>query len=282
MNGLRDTATYLLALSLFSLAGALVYFTIELANISNTISKELPDVLTSVNQTSKAIEPVVKEIGEIRELVPSVLNEVSETRKQIPPILDEVKQVREQIPAILEEVKQVREQIPPVLEEVRQTRPLIPKVLDEVAKTREALPGLLEKGEKVVSGAQKAGEKASEGAVTGFFKGIITLPFKIIGGIGQALFSFNEEVKKDLSESDIEQLKQLSREMLLLEEIGAYKEWKNDSIGYTGKIILKSIEVRNEQPCKTINLKLWEQGKAAADTVTTFCQTPDGNWLELK
>ncbi len=44
MNRARQGATYLLAASLFSLAGALVYFALEISRVS----RQIPDILTQV------------------------------------------------------------------------------------------------------------------------------------------------------------------------------------------------------------------------------------------
>ena len=51
MNYTRNVASYLLALSVFSLAGALVYFTVEVTRIS----RQIPEILVSVEKTSKSI-----------------------------------------------------------------------------------------------------------------------------------------------------------------------------------------------------------------------------------
>ena len=264
MNQTRDIATYLLALSLFSLAGAIVYFSMQLASLS----KDIPDILSSIEKTSDKVEPVIKEVSQIRELVPPITREVSEIRKQIP--------------AILEEVKQVREQVPAVLEEVREIRSLIPQVVEEVGKTRQALPEILTRSEKLVREARTAGAEASEGAVTGFFKGIITAPFRLVGGLGKALFSFDDEVMADLSEADINQLAELTKQVLMADTKGTVKEWRNSSISYTGKVTLRDIEVIDGQLCKTIHVELWEKGKSMANTHTTFCQNKDGAWVKTK
>jgi len=264
VNQSRNIATYLLAASLFSLAGAIVYFSVQLANLS----KDMPDLLSSIAKTSDKVEPVIKEVAQIRELIPPILKEVSATRKQIP--------------AILQEVKQVREQIPPVLQEIREIRPLIPIVVEEVKNTREALPGLLTRSEKLVKEAGAAGQKASEGAVTGFFKGVITLPFKLIGGLGKTLFQFNDEVDKDLSEEDVAQLKKLGEEVFVLDEEGASRNWSNPAIGYTGKFSLKKIQVTDGKKCKTLELQLWKKGKRVWNKETRFCQNQDGSWTEQR
>ncbi|MBE9564287.1 MAG: hypothetical protein IMF17_03505, partial [Proteobacteria bacterium] len=83
-------ASYLMSLSLFSLSAAIVYFTYQMS----VISKQVPDVLISIDNTSEKIEPVIDEMSDIIALVPPILEEVEEVRKLIPPILKEVEQSR--------------------------------------------------------------------------------------------------------------------------------------------------------------------------------------------
>ena len=64
----RLLASYLLSLSLFALAGAIVYFTYEVA----IVSKQIPDILQSINNTSEQVEPIIDEVSEIIDLVPVI------------------------------------------------------------------------------------------------------------------------------------------------------------------------------------------------------------------
>jgi hypothetical protein len=104
----------------------------------------------------------------------------------------------------------------------------------------------------------------------------------LIGGLGKALFQFNDEVSKDLSEKDVAELKKLGEEVFVLDEEGASKVWSSPGIGYTGKFTLKSISVSNGQLCKTLELQLWKKGKRVWNNETTFCQNQDGSWTEKK
>jgi len=278
MAEMRNNATWFLSLSLFCLAGAIVYFTTELAKVTH----ELPAILDSINQTSEKIEPIINEISGIRAQIPPVLDEIKQIRIQIPPALEEVKQFREQIPPILEEVRQVREQVPPILEQVRITNALIPKVLDEVATTRKAIPPMLERGERMISEASVAGKEASKGAVTGFFTGLITAPFAIIGGAGKKLFGLSEDAAKDLSKEDLDQLEQLGKEILVSDEIGTTRKWQNEKSGYSSILTLKSIETNGDQPCKTIHTHTLKKGNTIADKMIRMCLTEEGNWEEIK
>jgi hypothetical protein len=104
-------ASYLLALSLFALAASLAYFSYEMS----VVGRQIPDILSSINNTTEKIEPVVVEVGDIIELLPPILKEVEETRKLVPPVLREVEQTRLQIPIVIDEAKAMRKQLPAVL-----------------------------------------------------------------------------------------------------------------------------------------------------------------------
>ncbi|MEW8362382.1 MAG: hypothetical protein AB2721_09600, partial [Candidatus Thiodiazotropha sp.] len=69
-------ATYTLSAGLFAIAGAIVFFTIELSHIR----QDLPALLTQVEKTSGKVDPILNEIREIRKLIPPILQEVDATR----------------------------------------------------------------------------------------------------------------------------------------------------------------------------------------------------------
>lgn len=274
MKTVQSGATYFFASSLFALAGAIIYFSVQIAKIVD----EVPALLTSINQTNENLAPVINEVAEIRKQIPGIVNEVAATRKQIPSILKEVTQVREQLPAILEEVRQVRELVPPIMEEVKQLRIIVPDILTEVAATREAIPLMLDKGETMIANAQKAGEKASQGAVTGFFKGIVTAPFRLIGGMGAMLFSVGGEVENELDEEDLKQLDLIGSEILSSDTVGEREDWNNVEEGLSGRLTLQSIDITDGQTCKNIRVQLWEHEKSTFDKVSVMCLDSEGNW----
>ena len=143
-DGARLVASYLFSLSLFALAGSIAYFTYEMT----IVSKQVPDILQSIDNTSEKIEPIIDEVGQIIDLVPPILEQVEESRKLIPPILKQVEESRKLIPPILKEVEQTRKMIPPILEQVELTRKQIPAVLKESKAIRGELPAVLSSADK--------------------------------------------------------------------------------------------------------------------------------------
>ncbi|WP_455207030.1 hypothetical protein [Kaarinaea lacus] len=294
---LRQVATYVLALSIFTLALAIVYFTIEV----RSVSKQIPAILSAVDKTSKDIEPVVQQVGEIRDLIPPILNEWTETRKQIPLILDEVKATRELVPPVLDEVAKVREQVPSILKEVEATRQELPAILDtsnkaikevaavratvpdilsEVKKTRELVPPTLDRIDHMIADARVAGREASEGAVTGVFTGILMAPFKLVGNVGKSL-KLSDDEREGITEEDFELLHEAAKS-LAVKSVNETTRWKNPKTGTYGNIKLLKIFEKDDRECRTALFEIWKQGKNKIAKEVNFCKTEEGTWETIK
>ncbi len=287
----RLIASYLLSLSLFALAGSLAYFTYEMS----TVSRQIPDILESIDNTTEKIEPVVDEVAEIIELVPPILKEVEETRKLVPPILKEVELTRKQIPAVLKEVEAVRKEVPAVLasadkasdavvavsKEVEATRPLITEVLKEVETTRESIPPLMDRADVLIEKARVAGKEASQGAVTGIFSGIIMAPFALVADAGRGITGLSDEEAKDFNEKDFELNEQASLYLLNNGSKGEERKWNNAESGNNGIVILTNIYSEGEYAeidCRTLKFKIFNDGNLIKEAPRSFCKTEDGKW----
>ncbi len=301
----RLLASYLMSLSLFALTGAIVYFTYQVA----IVSKQIPDILTSIDSTSEKVEPIIDEVSKIVDLVPPILEEVEATRKLIPPILKEVEQTRKMIPPILSEVEQTRKQIPAVLEEskairgelpamlasadkasaavtgiseqVEATRPLIPEVLKEVETTREAISPMMDRADVLIEKARVAGQQASEGAVTGLFTGIIKAPFALVGSAGKSIAGVAEKDVEKFSSKDFDLIETAS---LYLVNNGAVKEsrkWDNAETGNHGTVTLDKIYKKGEYAeidCRTLSFKTYNNGDEVSSPSSSFCKDEKGEW----
>ena len=288
MNNTRNVASYLLALSIFSLAGALIYFTVEVTRIS----RQIPDILVRVEETSKTIEPVVKEVAEMRDLIPRILEQVEETRSAVPPILEEIRKTREQIPPILKEVEAMRKQIPDIIhttdkasdaitaaaKEVAETRPLIPKILEEVEKTRVAIPLALDEAHEVIAEYGEAGKKASEGAVSGVITGIFTAPFTIVGGVGKSILGLSATEDKDFTEDDVKLFEERGKELLLSGKTGDVLSWESPETGSSRELTLIGIQVKDGRECRTLQLRALLHNKRHLKKDITFCKIDDNKW----
>jgi len=302
MNNKKNKASYTLAFSQFSLAAALIYFTIEISGIVI----QIPDILSSVEKTSEKINPIVSEIGKVREQIPLILKEIEEVRKQIPPVLDEVKELRQQLPAILVEVKEVREQIPAVLvevkeirqqvplvltevklyrqqiplilDEVEEVRILVPDILTEVASMREAIPPMLVQGERMIREARTAGKEASEGAVTGVFTGIIKAPFKLVGGLGRSMFGSSSHDIAGFTEGDKNLAGNIAVTILEHGKLGEKLTWANPESGNDGTITFFETKKIDGKECRVFRNVVRIAGNEKINNNITACQNKDSEW----
>lgn len=301
----KQFATVLLALSLFSLAAAIVYFTYEIASVS----RQIPDILLRIDNTTEKVEPIIDQVGEIidlvppilkeievtRKLIPPILKEVEQTRKMIPPILDEVAQTRAQIPALLKESKAIRGDLPAVLasadkasvavsdvaKQVEKTRPLIPKVIKEIETTRESIPGMMDRADVLIEKARVAGKEASQGAVTGFFKGIILAPFALVGDAGRSIVGLSENEAKQLNETDFNLVEKAALELLNDGSVGEKRQWTNPGNDTHGVVTLVDIYEKDdfsENECRKLDLELFKNGKEMQNTSRSFCKDDEGKW----
>ena len=304
-NAPKQYASYLFSLAIFALAGSIIYFTYEIASVS----KQIPDILLRIDNTTDKIEPVLDEINQIvvlvppilkeveatRKLIPPILKEVEQTRKMIPPVLDEVAQTRKQIPAVLKESAAIRDELPAVLKtvdkaslavdgvskQVAATRPLIPEVLKEVKTTRESVPGMMKQADVLIEKARVAGKEASQGAVTGFFKGIILAPFALVGDAGRSIAGLSESDAKQLNETDFNLIETAALELLNEGSKGEQRQWQNPANSTHGVVTLTDIYEKDdfsEDECRTLDLKLYKDGEEMQDTNRSFCKDDEGKW----
>ena len=304
-EGVKLLASYLMSLSLFALAGAIVYFTYEVA----IVSKHIPDILDSIDNTSENIEPIIKEVAEITELVPAILKEVEEIRILIPPILKEVEHTRKLIPPILSEVEKTRKQIPPILKEseairgelpailasadkasnavdgvskqVEASLPVVDEVLQEVATTREAIPPMMDRADVLIEQARVAGQQASEGAITGLFTGIIKAPFALVAGAGRGITGLTDEEAKIFNDKDFSLVKQASLYLLNNGVKGDIQIWKNVESGNYGTVQLSRIYTEGEYAeidCRTLKIDLHDKEELVKEGSRSFCKDEDGKW----
>ncbi len=287
-------ATYVLSAALFSIAAAIAYFTYELSRLH----QDIPAILTQVENTSGKVDPILAEVTEIRKMVPTILteiaavrgeipsivNEISETRKQIPPVLQEVKETRESIPAILKTVESASASIDQTNKEIAATRPLVPDVLKEVKAirseieaTRKSIPGTLKQVDELLAKASIAGQKATEGAVTGVFTGVITAPFRALSGIGRV-------VAGDEVFLEGEDLKIATEAAYALTEmkVDSKKDWQNPASNSHGTLTLLKKYKDSGIDCVSMKNQVWKDEKKIIDRVFDACRKDTASPWEIK
>ncbi|MES9969872.1 MAG: hypothetical protein ABW092_07530 [Candidatus Thiodiazotropha sp.] len=305
-------ASYTLSAGLFAIAGAIVFFTIELSHIR----QDLPTILTQVEKTSGKVDPILDEIKELRKLIPPILQEIEATRTQVPPILAEIEAIRLNVPPILNQVEETRKLIPPILaeasktidsipeiiktlntiaatvkqssKEVARTRKLVPDILkeiksvrNEIGATRKAIPVTLDRVDYLLAQAATTGQKASEGAITGVFTGVITAPFRALISLGEAAKDAADGDGIFLDGKDLEIATNAAVALTKLKK-GATKTWKNPSSGKRGKFTLVAKYREKKLECQTMEHQVWDGDEVIIERVFDACRKNANSAWELK
>ena len=298
-------ASLLMPLSIFALSGAMVYFTWQISQVV----QQLPGILVTVDRTTEKVAPVIDDVTRVVDLMPDILDEVTEIRKLVPPVIDQVDAVTKQVPPILKQVELTRQQVPPILKEsaairkelptmlatadrasasvseistqVEAALPRVDRALDEVKITRESVPGTLDRVDGLIDKARDAGKEASQGAVTGFFSGIIMAPFSLVADVGRSIAGLTVEEARDFTEQDLELNKQAALLLLNQGELGDTQKWQNENSGNNGVVSVIDIYKGGEYSdlgCRKLRFEYYQSGKRLTDTERAFCKNDDGEW----
>lgn len=302
--------SYAIAGSVLCLSASIVFFAQQLSSlekVADTLAvyrDVAPELIAEVANISDQVPLIITEVAAVRAQIPAVLAEVAALRRDtIPAVLTEVTVLRrDSIPAILQatdvlqsttipalliesealrkdtvpllitESTALREQtIPAVLLESQALREhTLPAILLEVKTTRQELPMILSQADAV---ARTAGQSASEGAVSGFFSGIIKAPMNFMTGVGGAFFKSGH-----LTTNDKELIAEASKLTLQKNYLGAVQSWSSSKSGNRGDITLTAMVVNNDERCRELTYKGFNGRKNLGEKLITLCHDQNGQW----
>ena len=315
---MNTTIDLLATASRFAIAAAIIYFGYQVAQVNDNVVV----VTQSVDQVSQHIEPTLEEvkqvrleIAQVRKLIPEILDEVAEVRKQIPVVVAEVAEVRQQFPPILTRVELINQQVGPILQRVDKTLVVvdhaqrqIPQILTtadnaiatindtnkEIKLTRESINPALDrvdelvedayfKAQDAITTAEGAGKKASEGAVSGFFTGLIKLPFKLIGSLASPIVdTLDVNVARKLTEKDIELLAEAGTRAIKSQGTGKERRWDNPSSKNSGSITITRRYQLQDLECVEARVRISHKGKQIGDDQEKFCLNEKNEWVSAE
>ena len=90
----------------------------------------------------------------------------------------------------------------------------------------------MDRAEHLLAAVSSAGKQASEGAVAGFFTGIVKAPFKMVSGASSSVFT----TVGSMSESDIKLLTDSALMRLNNAKVGSVERWGNQRSAVGGEI----------------------------------------------
>ena len=268
----------LLALAIGFLALALFLFTLQVPAILKTIdstTKTVDSISPKIDDIVDEVTLVRAEVAKVRALVskqtPVILSQVEAILPVVKDVVVESKNYSRQIPALLAQLTTIEQQvtllqagIPDVLKrvdslvkatnnttkEISHWRPHSEQYLAEIKLSRGYIPQYLTRIENTVIDAKTVGSETSSGLVSGFFKGVISLPFEVVAGLA-GIVDVNSRSAKYLTAQDVA-LMQEKVISLLNDQKQSKSVWQNIESGNRGTIIKGKIINRNKQECHSV------------------------------
>lgn len=279
------------------------------------VSEKIDPTLSEVSLIRKEISEVrilipdiLDEVSEVRKSIPPVLNEIAQVRQQIPPILKRVDAIDKQIPQVLQHVNKTvavvdktQKRVPDIvatadkaISSLDKTReavvPLVPQTLEEIRLTRDKLDPTLDRIEELVddtfvraqdtiASVEAAGQEASEGAVKGFFTGIIKLPFQLAGTLASPITkTINPDVAKQITEKDIELMLGAGNKAFKSGKADRERTWENPESGNSGSITIVRFFELSGLECIEARVQINNGRRQIHDKLNEFCRNDDGQW----
>ncbi|PHR81796.1 MAG: hypothetical protein COA59_15260 [Colwellia sp.] len=278
------------------LAYALLSFTKEIPEFIDAVDRTTPHISTIINE----IELVRIEVGKVRVLVdkqiPAILMQVDKAlpiaeqglaqseqyAKQLPQLWQHLDKIETQIQLLQEHLPSVLQRVDAVIEttnattvEVSKWRPHSTQYLTEIKHSRQDIPRYLTRTEAIIIDAKTIGKEASSGLVSGFVKGVISLPFDVVSGLTD-IVDVKSLSAKYLTAKDIT-IMQEQVLFLLTDENKQQIFWNNNDSGNRGKISKKSRFMKNGLTCH--KLIFVNHFKDQLETLNELmCQDKQGLW----
>lgn len=293
----------LLALAITLLALSLFKFTLQipaLLSVINSTTQTVDSVTLKVDGIVNEVALVRLEVAKVRALVaqqtPAILSQVEASLPIVQQVIIESESYSKQLPALMQQLANIEQQValvqtsmPAILKridavvkttdnttaEVARWRPHSTRYLEEITLSRDYIPQYLTRIENTVVDAKTIGKEASSGLVSGFLKGVITLPFEVVAGL-TGIVDVNSRSAKYLTAQDVA-LMQEKVVLLLNDNQQTTSAWHNVKSGHRGTISKGRETKRNQQPCIKVTFdNHFGSGKETLQEL--MCRDDKGLW----
>lgn len=200
----------------------------EVTQVRQVIDKELPNIISQVDSSLPLVEEGLSQSKYYSQQIPELFKHLSKVEEQVA----EIQQV---LPDVLNRIDSIVLMADKTTAELSQWRPHSTQYLAELEKSREDIPQYLTRIEYIVNDAKSIGKEASSGLVSGFFKGVISLPFEVVSGL-TGIIDSNSKSAKLLTAADVTLLQERTIELL---ENNTQQNifWQNSQTGNRGRIL---------------------------------------------
>ena len=240
----------------------------EISQVRQLVAKQTPEILTQVQDTLPVIEQVVAESERYSSQIPQILRQLEQIEQQ-------VANVQAQLPQIYQIVDDVVLTTQATTAEIAKWRPHSQKYIDELEYARQDIPQYLTRVEHIVADAKTVGKETSSGLVSGFFKGVISLPFEVVSGLTGIVDSKSKSAKY-LTATDVTLIQEHAI-ALLESQAQTQTIWQNVETGNRGRISKGNLQYRDKQPCH--ELTFINHFKGQKETLKELmCKNDKGLW----
>ena len=239
--------------------------------------RQIPQIISASEKALAVIDETQQRIPQIISTAENAVAALNETQQQIPQIVNTAENA---IVALNLTRDELMPYIPLTLEEVRLMRKTMEDSLDRI---EILIDDANDKALNAILLAGDAGKKASEGAVSGFFTGLIKLPFKLIGTLASPIVkTIDADVAKKLTEKDLELIATASKKAVEAKKIDRAWEWNNPKSGNSGSLtIIRKYEIRSHL-CVEVQVHVSIKGREKMNEPDNFCLNKDEKWVEAE
>lgn len=213
---------------------------VEVGNVRALVSQQTPAILAQVKASLPVVQQVLVESENYSRQLPALLSQISSIEQQ-------VEKLKKSIPTILKRIDTIVKATNNSMAEVARWRSHSSRYLEEIALSRDYIPQYLSRIENTVVDAKTVGSATSSGLVSGFFKGVINLPFEMVAGL-TGIVDIDSRSAKYLTAEDVTQMQETV--VILLNDDNQTKSiWKNVKSSNRGTIIKGEKTIQNKQQC---------------------------------
>ncbi|MFQ3277898.1 MAG: hypothetical protein ACI8SC_002844 [Colwellia sp.] len=241
---------------------------LEVGKVRELVSQQTPVILAQVQDSLPVVQQVVVESEYYSRQLPTVLSQLASIEQQL-------EQLQEFMPAVLKRIDAVVETTNNTTTEVAQWRPHSIRYLEEIELSRDYIPQYLSRIENTIVDAKTLGSEASSGLVSGFFKGVISLPFEMVSGL-TGIVDVDSRSAKYLTAQDVALMQE--KVVALLSDSNQTKSlWQNVKSGNRGTITQGKTTKRNKKQCINVIFKNYF-GKDKETLTEIMCIDEQGLW----
>jgi hypothetical protein len=241
---------------------------IEVANVRVLAAQQTPIILSQVEATLPVVREAILESENYSKKLPALIVQIGRIEQQ-------VALLQANMPVILKSVDALVKTVNNTTAEVTKWRPHSSQYLAEIKHSREYIPQYLTRIENTVTDAKTVGSEASSGLVSGFFKGVISLPFEVVAGL-TGIVDADSRSAQNLTARDIALMQE--KVVGLLKDSNQSKSvWNNIESGNRGTMVKGKVVIRNKQKCHNVTFNN-HFGSEKETLKELMCKDDKGLW----